>query len=73
MHPFSEDFYQPPLGPDDLSLLQRVFDCELECRNLRADSEEAEMLARRLIGLFQSGVRRENSLREVLKAVQSRA
>ena len=68
MYPFSDDYYQPPIGPDDLSLLQRIFDSEVQNRKLRVDGEEAEALARRLIELFKSGIRREDALREVLKA-----
>ncbi|MEY9323511.1 hypothetical protein [Sinorhizobium fredii] len=68
MYPFSEDFYQLPIGPDDLSLLQRICDSELENRKLPVDGEVAEALARRLIELFKSGIRREDALREVLKA-----
>ncbi|AFL52870.1 hypothetical protein ABIE78_001241 [Sinorhizobium fredii] len=66
MNPFSVHSYQDPVGPDDLCLLQKIFDCELEFRKLRVDSEEAEILAQRLIDLFQSGVRREDALREML-------
>ncbi|MEY9200146.1 hypothetical protein ABIA16_005325 [Sinorhizobium fredii] len=66
MYPASQVTCESPLGPDDLCLLQRVFDCELELRKLRADSEEAEILAQRLIDLFQSGIRREEALRDVV-------
>lgn len=62
------DFHQLPLRPEDLSTLQSIFDEEVDARHLRIDSEQAEDLARRLIGLFQSGIRREDTLRERMKA-----
>jgi hypothetical protein len=62
------DFHQLPLRPEDLSMLQRIFDSEVDARHLRVNSEQAENLARKLIELFQSGIRREDALREHMQA-----
>jgi hypothetical protein len=62
-------FQQCVLYPNDLAMLQRVFD------EIRADgghdvaSPDAEMLAAALIGLFQNGVAGEAAL---LAAMRSR-
>ncbi|CCE98611.1 hypothetical protein ABIA24_004277 [Sinorhizobium fredii] len=64
----SIDFYSLPLSPDDLDTLQRILDRELEARHISNDSDEAGMLARTLIELFQTGVRGEDALREMVKA-----
>ncbi|WP_457663467.1 hypothetical protein [Sinorhizobium medicae] len=57
-----------PLGPADVDLLQRVFDIARDRLNLRLGSEEAEALAPRLLGLFQSGVHTENELLAITAA-----
>ncbi len=62
------DFHQLPLKPEDLSTLQRIFDAEVDARHLPVGSEQAENLARKLIELFQSGIRGEDALRECMKA-----
>lgn len=62
------DFRQLPLRPEDLSMLQSIFDAEVDARHLRVNSEQAENLARKLIELFQSGIRREDALREHTQA-----
>ncbi|WEX76162.1 hypothetical protein PYH37_004440 [Sinorhizobium numidicum] len=53
----------PILMPDDIELLQSVFDRELRVRNLKCNSEEAELLAMRLIELYQAGVKQPEALR----------
>ncbi|ASY67353.1 hypothetical protein SJ05684_a40400 (plasmid) [Sinorhizobium sojae CCBAU 05684] len=40
----------------------------MEARHISNDSDEAGMLARTLIELFQTGVRGEDALREMVKA-----
>ncbi|AFL53568.1 hypothetical protein ABIE78_006808 [Sinorhizobium fredii] len=62
------DFYSLPLRPEDVTLLQGILDEELEARHITIDSEKADTIARRLIELFQSGVRDEDALRYVIKA-----
>ncbi|MBB3395393.1 hypothetical protein EV291_1442 [Rhizobium sp. BK068] len=64
----SRDFHSLPLSPDDLDVLQRILDGELETRHISSDSDEADILARALIELFQTGVRGEDALREMVKA-----
>ncbi|MDL2409616.1 hypothetical protein PY650_29105 [Rhizobium calliandrae] len=66
MYP-KRDFHSLPLSPDDLDVLQRLLDGELEARHISNDSDEADMLARTLIELFQAGVRDEDALREMVK------
>lgn len=61
-------FHSLPISPDDLNVLQRILDRELEARHISNDSEQADELARRLIGLFQAGIRSEEALRERVKA-----
>ncbi|MDK1388833.1 hypothetical protein ILFOPFJJ_06002 [Ensifer psoraleae] len=46
-----------PLGPDELEMIESIFRRELQLRALPLKSEEAEILAARLIGAYQSGTR----------------
>lgn len=46
-----------PLGPDELKLIEGIFRRELQLRALPLNSEEAAILAARLIGAYQSGIR----------------
>ncbi|MEY9560153.1 hypothetical protein EPK84_00745 (plasmid) [Sinorhizobium fredii] len=64
----SIDFYSLPLSSADLDMLQRILDGELEARHISSDSDEADMLARTLIKLFQAGVRGEDALRGMVNA-----
>ncbi|MEY9626065.1 hypothetical protein ABIA27_001100 [Sinorhizobium fredii] len=64
----SIDFYPLPLSSADLDMLQRILDGELETRHISSDSDEADMLARTLIKLFQAGVRGEDALRGMVNA-----
>lgn len=64
----SIDFYSLPLSSADLDMLQRILDRELEARHVSGNSDEAGMLARTLIELFQAGVRAEEALRQMVKA-----
>lgn len=57
-----------PLGPADVDLLQRVFNIARERLNIRSGSEDAEVLAARLLALFQSGVHTENELLDMTAA-----
>ncbi|WEX74272.1 hypothetical protein PYH37_001666 [Sinorhizobium numidicum] len=50
-------------------MLQNVLDKALEDRKLSADSSEADELARSIIHLYQSGVRRAADLHEMIKAI----
>ncbi|APG87546.1 hypothetical protein SAMCCGM7_pC0344 (plasmid) [Sinorhizobium americanum CCGM7] len=61
------DYHSLPLRPDDLALLQNILDEELEARHVPMDSEQAEELARRLVDLFQSGVRSADNIRKVMR------
>jgi hypothetical protein len=46
-----------PQGPDELELIEGIFRRELQLRALPLNSEEAAILAARLIGAYQSGIR----------------
>lgn len=46
-----------PLGPDELEMIEGIFRRELQLRALPLKSEEAAILAARLIGAYQSGIR----------------
>ncbi|AUX79492.1 hypothetical protein NXT3_PC00321 (plasmid) [Sinorhizobium fredii] len=48
-------------------MLQGILIEELDARHIDNDSEEANDLARRLIVLFQSGVRRADVLHEMIR------
>lgn len=56
------------LTPDDLDLLQTVFDEQIKARGLKCDCDEAKAIATRLVELFQAGVREVNQLQDVMKA-----
>lgn len=68
MYPSSK-FHPSPILPNELSMLQNVLDKALEDRKLSADSSEADELARSIIHLYQSGVRRAADLHEMIKAI----
>ncbi|MEY9100468.1 hypothetical protein ABIA24_003377 [Sinorhizobium fredii] len=54
---FDRSFSADLIGPDELDMLDFVFKSELRKRRLSRRSEEAERLAAKLIGLYQSGLR----------------
>ncbi|PDT50149.1 hypothetical protein CO661_00325 [Sinorhizobium fredii] len=56
------------LTSHDLDLLQTVFDEQIKARGLKCDCDEANAIARRLVELFQAGVREIDQLQNVLKA-----
>lgn len=65
MYPFRDS--DCVIRPDDLNLLQRVFENELARTKLKFDTPEAEALARRLIALYQEGVRNPADLLQGIK------
>ncbi|MEY9165847.1 hypothetical protein ABIE78_003966 [Sinorhizobium fredii] len=46
-----------PIGPDELAMIGKAFQDELQRRALPRKSEEAEALAAKLINAYQSGIR----------------
>jgi hypothetical protein len=46
-----------PIGPDELEMIGKAFQDELQRRALSRKSEEAEALAAKLINAYQTGVR----------------
>ncbi|MCA1368522.1 hypothetical protein [Ensifer aridi] len=62
-----KDFKWDPIGPDELEMIQRVFQSELRIRALSSKCEEAEALAAKLISAYQSGTRDAASLAAVAK------
>ena len=54
------------IRPDELEMLQRVFDRVCERRGLTSDHAAAEIVAGRLIDLFQHGIRSERQLLTML-------
>ena len=51
--------------PDQMKVLDTVF-CELlRARHIERSSEEAELLAARLMSLYQNGVREKDDLRQM--------
>ncbi|ASY60215.1 MULTISPECIES: hypothetical protein [Sinorhizobium] len=65
MYPFRD--FDCVIRPSEISMLQGVFETELARTRLRSDTEEAETLARRLVALYQEGVRDPNLLAERLR------
>ncbi|OAP35147.1 hypothetical protein AU381_25665 [Sinorhizobium glycinis] len=55
-----------PISPEELNDLQAVLEDVLQELKLSRESEEAEAVARRLIQLYESGVRDAASLHTVL-------
>ncbi|ASY65293.1 hypothetical protein SJ05684_b43110 (plasmid) [Sinorhizobium sojae CCBAU 05684] len=54
-----------PIGPDELAMIGKAFQDELQMRALSRQSEEAEALAAKLINAYQVGVRDDLGLRIV--------
>ena len=51
--------------PDQMNVLDTLF-CELlSARHLERSSEEAELLAARLMSLYQNGIREKDDLRQM--------
>ncbi|MCG5487161.1 MAG: hypothetical protein KK482_26350 [Sinorhizobium meliloti] len=46
-----------PIGPDELDMIGKAFEDELQRRALSRKSEEAEALAAKLINAYQAGIR----------------
>ncbi|MDK1387996.1 hypothetical protein QN224_21515 [Sinorhizobium sp. 8-89] len=46
-----------PIGPDELEMIGKAFQAELQRRALSRKSEEAEALAAKLINAYQTGIR----------------
>ncbi|PDT50421.1 hypothetical protein CO661_01975 [Sinorhizobium fredii] len=66
MYPFGD--FQHPLLPHDVAVLQSIFDTELEARKITPNSEAADTIARKLIALYQTGVKDPLDLHERVKA-----
>lgn len=54
--------------PDELAMLQRVFDTAIARKGHDRDSMEAAILAARVMDLFLRGIREETQLRALLAA-----
>ncbi|WOS66057.1 hypothetical protein [Sinorhizobium fredii] len=57
------------LTPDDLDVLQRIFDEEIKIRGLPSDCPEATALAARLIELYQAGITQVDILTQMVAAL----
>lgn len=55
-----------PISPDELQLLQDVFDQILSQRGLEKTQEDAVVLAAELVRLYELGVRDSQSLRALV-------
>jgi hypothetical protein len=56
------------LAPDELAMLQRVFDTALARQGFARNSVEASLLASAIIELYVNGVREEDRLRQMIVA-----
>ncbi|MBP2236609.1 hypothetical protein J2Z31_003123 [Sinorhizobium kostiense] len=65
MYPFRDS--DCVIRPDDINLLQRVFEDELARTKLNIDTPEAEALAKRLIALYQEGIRNPVNLIDMIQ------
>lgn len=54
------------IDPDELSLLQKVFDEVCRDGNIDPDGERAADCARRIFALFQAGIRDAQKIRAML-------
>ncbi|MCA1370482.1 hypothetical protein I6F15_24320 [Bradyrhizobium sp. BRP14] len=63
-----DDFSSDAILPDGVAMLDEVLKQMLADKHLSSDSEEAENLAKRLIFLYQTGVREKRLLQKMLKA-----
>ncbi|MDR6820318.1 hypothetical protein J2X76_005515 [Neorhizobium sp. 2083] len=61
--------YPDPLQPEELDMLQRVFDVACVEAGIQKKSRQAEGLAATLLQLFQSGIHNEQDLEAALKKV----
>ena len=59
------------IDPEELVLLQRVFDKVCVRRGVAKDTPEATGIAEILIGIFQSGIRAEEQLLAMLSGARS--
>ncbi len=59
-----------PLQPEELDLLQRVFDVTCAEAGIGKKSRQAEGLAATLLKLFQSGVRDEQKLQAAVTKIE---
>jgi len=65
------DFTQvDPLQPEELDLLQRVFDVTCAEAGIEKKSRQAEGFAAMLLKLFQSGVRDEQKLKAAAEKIE---
>ncbi|AUX77570.1 hypothetical protein [Sinorhizobium fredii] len=56
-----------PIGPDELKMIEKIFREELQVRALPLKSEEAHVLAAKLIEAYQSGIRDTTGLAAAAK------
>ncbi|ASY69589.1 MAG: hypothetical protein KK476_12555 [Sinorhizobium fredii] len=68
MDPFNS-FRDYPILPGHVAILEGVLARALEERNLSIGSEEADQLARRIIKLYQTGVKEPAQLWEMIRTI----
>jgi hypothetical protein len=68
MSPFNS-FRDYPIHPEELVALEDVLDKALRERNLSIGSEEADQLAKRIIELYQTGVREPDKIWEMIRTI----
>ncbi|MDK1387055.1 hypothetical protein QN224_16730 [Sinorhizobium sp. 8-89] len=68
MNPFN-NFRDYPILPGDVLILEGVLNKALKERNLSTSSEEADQLARRIIKLYQTGVREPDQIWEMIRTI----
>jgi hypothetical protein len=59
------------LGPQELAMLQRVFDFVCETRSLGRESSDATHVAAYLVDLYERGVRQERQLMAMVGQYES--
>ncbi|ODR88776.1 hypothetical protein [Sinorhizobium alkalisoli] len=62
---FAQSSSFDPIGPDELAMIGKAFQDELQTRALSRKSGEAEALAAKLINAYQPGIRDDLGLRIV--------
>ncbi|MOA65106.1 hypothetical protein D3C78_1913740 [compost metagenome] len=58
---------QEIVTPDDFNMIEHVFRALLHERKLGRDSEEAEIIAARLIELYRSGIHDQAALKQMAR------
>ncbi|MBP2238405.1 hypothetical protein J2Z31_004942 [Sinorhizobium kostiense] len=66
----AQDSAFDPIGPNELELIDKIFQVELQVRRMSRKCVEAEALAAMLIQAYQSGIRDANALSALARSIR---